>query len=520
MTETATFQSDVGVAPPHRAGAPGSPTSIGSNTAQGGLSLSLLRVRSYQAQAATRLETFLDRRRKLTLLHRVLVERADELAQQAASVRGCTVGEALATEVMPLLDAARFLARRAHRILGPRRPGATDRPAWLTGVDCEIQRQPLGLILIISPGNYPLFLAGVQLIQALAAGNAVWVKPAPGGTNVLEPLRDAVVQAGYPCGIIQLLPESPDAAQAAIGTGVDKVIFTGSAATGRKILGSLAPQLTPAVMELSGSDAVFIRGDADLLVAAQAVRFGLSLNRGATCIAPRRIFVEGPLLGPFCRQLTRELQRSGPIRISNEAAARWLPLVREALQDGAFIIAGALHPDHVKAPLVLGGVAPRMRLMQDDTFAPLAGVVGVAGDDEAISASEQCPFALGASVFGKDIAAARRLAARIRAGSVVLNDLIAPTADPRLPFGGLGASGFGVTRGPEGLLEMTAPKVVITNRSRWRPHYRPFRESDTPLFQSLLQLGHGRSLFRRLGALARVVFHFRKPDSSPTTSSK
>jgi acyl-CoA reductase-like NAD-dependent aldehyde dehydrogenase len=372
-------------------------------------------------------------------------------------------------------------------------------------VESEVHRQPLGLVMVIAPGNYPLFLGAVQVLQALAAGNAVWIKPAPGAAKLMISFRDALVRAGFVADLIQVLPESVEATQAAIDTGVDKVVFTGSAETGRHILARLAPRLTPAIMELSGCDAVFLRVDADLDLAARAICFGLTLNRGATCIAPRRIFVPRQLLGNFTRALLKELKAADSIHLGTGAIKRWLPWVKEALADGAFIVAGKLHSDHVTAPLVLSGTASEMKLLRDDSFAPVACLVTVDSEEEALTANSQCPFALSASVFGKDASEARQFAERIRAGSVIVNDLIAPTADPRLPFGGTGQSGFGVTRGAEGLLEMTSPKVVITNRSRMRMHYQPFREADTPLFQSLLRLSHSPSLIQKLRALFQTI---------------
>ncbi len=470
----------------------------------------MLKFRSLQAQAISALEPGSQRRSRLMHAVAELADHSDELARLVAEHRHCTAAEALATELIPLLDAAKYLAKNMNRILAPRRLGGAGRPGWLTGVTSEVQRQPLGLILVIAPGNYPLYLVAVQVLQALAAGNAVWIKPAPGASGLMQYFCDVLVRAGFRPELVHLLPDSVAAAQAAVDAGVDKVLFTGSADTGRRLLAQLAPHLTPAVMELSGCDAVFLLEDADLKLAARAIRFGLTLNHGATCIAPRRIFVPRKLLGAFNRALHQELKSADPIHLGVDASKRWLPWVKEALSEGAFVVAGTLYADHATAPVILSGARPEMKLMRDDTFAPVAGMVVVDSEEEALTANSQCPFALGASVFGRDANGARRFAGKVRAGSVIVNDLIAPTADPRLPFGGLGQSGFGVTRGPEGLLEMTAPKVIINNCSRFRMHYRPFREVDASLFQSLLQLSHGRSFLRRLRALFETISIVRK----------
>ena len=136
---------------------------------------------------------------------------------------------------------------------------------------------------------------------------------------------------------------------------------------------------------------------------------------------------------------------------------------------------------------------------------PLAVLTTVRDDEEALQRIADCPYALGASVFSRDTRAAEQLASRIRAGVVVINDLIAPTADPRLPFGGRGRSGFGVTRGAEGLLEMTVPRVITRRAGTARPHYAPLRKSDAPIFAAFAQLAHGRKLKSRLRATWQLV---------------
>ena len=154
--------------------------------------------------------------------------------------RGRTPADTLATEVIPLADACRFLEREAARLLRPRRLGRRGRPLWLAGAEAEIRREPLGVILILAPGNYPLFLPGVQLLQALAAGNAVLLKPAPGCTAPIAVLIDLLRNAGLPSDLVQLLHEDVAGARAAIAQGVERVVLTGSAETGRGVLADLA----------------------------------------------------------------------------------------------------------------------------------------------------------------------------------------------------------------------------------------------------------------------------------------
>lgn len=451
-------------------------------------------------------------------LRRLIAENARELAAASASERSRPVAESLTAEVLPLAEACRFLESNAKNILGRRRLGRKHRPLWLAGVRSEIEREPFGVVLIIGPGNYPLLLPGVQLLQALVAGNAVVLKPGGGSASACA-LLNMIARAGFPSGLVSLLPESPEAARAAIRAGPDKVVFTGSAATGQKILAQLAPQLIPATMELSGCDAAIVRADADLDLASRALAFGLRLNNGATCISPKRVFVvrsvATELEGRLAYWLSADVRRGSRVQtpLASDHALAALPaterlrsLLEEALALGAHFIAGEIQPDgSVDLPVVLAGVPPQARLLREDVFAPVLAIVTVADDHEALLRSNDCLFELGASVFTRDEVAGRDLAGRINAGVVTVNDLILPTADPRLPFGGRKHSGFGVTRGAEGLLELTRPKVVTVSRSRFRPAFDPPGAGDEALLEAYLNLTHGRGFKSRCRSLISLI---------------
>ncbi len=439
-------------------------------------------------------------------LRRRVAENAAALSEASASARHRPAMESLTAEVLPLAEACRFLEREAESILATRRLSRRALPLWLSGVRREIRREPLGLVLIIGPGNYPLLLPGVQMIQALAAGNAVLLKPGVGGTAAALMLIELIVRAGFDPLLVSLLPESTAAARAAIEACPDKVLFTGSAETGEKILLQLAPHIIPSTMELSGSDAVVVRSDADLDLVTKALVFSLNLNAGATCMAPKRVFVHRSIATEFEGRLARAFPIELSLRLAPAVSANLRPMLEQALAAGVHFIAGGLHNDgSVLAPLVLGGAVPGSRLLREDIFAPVLVVVTVASDDEAVTRANDCPFALGASVFTRDHTTARELGARLDAGVVTINDLIVPTADAHLPFGGRKRSGFGVTRGAEGLLELTAPKVITVSRSKFRPAFGPPHPQDEALFQAYLGLAHGRSVRQRARALVGLL---------------
>jgi acyl-CoA reductase-like NAD-dependent aldehyde dehydrogenase len=410
--------------------------------------------------------------------------------------------ESLAVEVAPVLDAMRWLERDAAKVLAPRRTGRRGRPSWYAGMSAEVRRVPLGLVLVIGPSNYPFMLPAIQAAQALAAGNAVVVKPGTGGERALRSWAGTLAEAGLPEGLLAILDEATETAKAAVEAGADHVVLTGSVESGRAVLRRLAETLTPATMELSGSDAVFVSEDADLDLTARALRFGLELNGGASCIAPRRAFVARTRLEELERRLGEELASSEALPATAPRVARVRELVEEALAAGARVAAGAAPEEGRLAPLVLSGLARDSELLEAEHFGPLLALFPVDSMDEALELDARCPQALGASVFSRDEAAARALAGRVRAGVVTINDCVAPTGDPRLPFGGRDASGFGTTRGPEGLLALTAPQVLTLTRGR-RRHLDRLGEGAAALFASLIRFAHGAA--GRLAALPGLV---------------
>lgn len=450
-------------------------------------------------------------------LRQLIAEHAMRLAEASASARQRPALESLTAEVLPLAEACRFLERNAQKILATQRLGRRGIPLWLAGARSEIHREPFGVVLIIGPGNYPLLLPGVQLIQSLVAGNAVLLKPGTGGTPAARTLCELIVRAGFDSQLVALLPETSEAARAAICARPDKVLFTGSAATGEKILAQLAPHLIPATMELSGCDAVIIRDDADLDLAVKALAFGLTLNAGATCMSPKRVFVhrslatelEGRLANAF-RSSRREGSQfssgGGQSLLTSAATATLKALIEDALAQGAHFIAGGIRDDSaIIGPIILAGVSPASRLLREDIFAPVLSIVTVADDHEAILRTNDCPFALTASIFSRDKVAARSLATQIHPGVVTINDLILPTADARLPFGGRKRSGFGPTRGAEGLLELTTAKVVTVSRAKFRPAFEPPQHGDGKLFEAYLQFTHGDGFKARWAALVSLI---------------
>ena len=390
---------------------------------------------------------------RTTVESRLLIVRRirDRLAANVTALVDCfpkqlirSRADSITCEILPLAEACRFLEREAGRILAPRSLSSSARPLWLSRVKVEVQRQPVGLVLVIGASNYPLFLAGVQTLQALVAGNAVLLKPGRGGGAVLNRFAELALAAGLPSQLMTVLDEEVSSAEEAIDQGVDKIVLTGSVESGRAVLRRAAGHITPAILELSGNDAVFIQASADVERAARCIAFGMQLNGGETCIVPRRVFVHSAVVNQF------------------EACLR--PIL-DADCDGRSI-----------------------------------DIITVDSDGQALELAAENRYALGAVIFGKEPGAAR-LAEKIRAGVIVINDMIVPTADPRVSFGGSGLSGFGTTRGEQGLLEMTKLKTVVLQKAKRLRHLDAPPPNAEALFSAYLAAAHRSGWGERFSAL-------------------
>jgi aldehyde dehydrogenase (NAD+) len=457
-------------------------------------------------------------RARVSVVRRLRRRAASAAQELAETVPLCLLGalnrtlaDTLVSEVLPLLKACQFLERDAAAILKTRRLNAVGGLLRRRGVDSRVERAPLGIVLVLGAANYPLFLAGVQVLQALVAGNAVLWKPAPGTEAPAFALKTLLAEAGLRAELLTVLDSSVEAANEAIAGGVDHVVLTGSAETGKAVLRQLAETLTPATMELSGCDAVFVLPDADVAHTIQALTFGLRLNGSCTCMAPRRVFLVGmaeEAAARFEAALTSALSGIDEVPIPARTEKLLRDLISDARSQGAQIVLDGLDAGSTGATLILGAT-PAMQAMQADVFAPVMSVMRAEDAGEALAANAACAYGLTASIFGSE-GEARRLAERLRVGHVLINDVIIPTIDPRVPFGGRGRSGFGVTRGAEGLLAMTTPRTVQVQRGWSKRSYEPTGAGHVALFSGLAALLHGDGFRKRWDGLKRLVAAARK----------
>lgn len=417
-------------------------------------------------------------------LRRALRDNREELLDELALLRpDSTRGELLSSELLPLLDTCVFLERESESILAPVKLGSRGQPVWLWGVHTVIYREPVGNVLILGPGNYPLFLPIVQALHAWAAGNCVWLKSAPGSLRLHQIVQRLFLKAGGEEGWFRLLGEQNESYSESLDK-VQKVVLVGSASTGRSVLAQAGGALVPAIAELSGWDCVFIHPDADIDMAARAVAFGLSLNTGRTCVAPRRVLLRGSVEA-FESAYLRAVEK----RVSKPLSEAEAQLVDRMQSQGC----RPLWAEERHGPVLVSRVAGDDRLLREEEFGSVAVLRVVESDAEALELAWGCPYGLGATLFGPEDWA-ESLARKVPAQMVVVNDMIVPTADPRVPFGGSGKSGFGRMRGAEGLLEMTQSRVVAVRRSGSLDHLAPPTPSDDVIVENFMLMAHADGL--------------------------
>jgi acyl-CoA reductase-like NAD-dependent aldehyde dehydrogenase len=422
---------------------------------------------------------------RCALLRRVreaLFARRQEVAGVITREVGKPRVEALFADVLVALDSATYYADHAVEMLRAER--VPHRNLAVKAKSGWLRYEPYGVIGLISPWNYPLAIPMGQIVPAVVAGNAVVLKP-----SELTPWCGALIgelfaQAGFPRDLVQVVQGGGPVGAALVEAGPDKVIFTGSVATGKKVAEACARRLIPSVLELGGKDAMIVLADADLEIASSAAVWGGFTNCGQACLSVERIYVEQGIAKRFierCVAKTRLLKLGpgsdpdtevGPM-IRPQQVDRVEEQLRDAIARGARVLTGGrrrpdLGPFYFE-PTVVVDVDHSMRIMREETFGPVLAVRSVADAEEAVSLANDSPFGLSASVWTHDARRGQRIAAKLRAGSVMVNDVASYFAIPEAPHGGCGASGWGRTHSRLGLMEMVQVKYIDVDRLPRRP---------------------------------------------------
>src|SRR6476661_4223588 len=409
------------------------------------------------AQEAWGATPLVDRRALLVAVAETVLERADEIADTVVSETGKPRVEAFTTELFPALDALVWLAKEAPELLAPERVGYPQ--LHLKHKRASLHYEPIGVVGVIAPWNFPFAIPFTQSAYALAAGNSVLLKP-----SELTPLTGALVAELFAAAGAPLLLAQGDGAvgEALVASrGLGKVLFTGSAEVGRRVAAAAGERLVPVTLELGGKDPMLVLDDADLSRAVDGALWGSFLNCGQVCSGVERIYVEGDLFEPFVEE---------PARIEH-----------------------------------------------DETFGPVVTVARTSDENAAVRAANDSTFALGASVWTSDAERAKRLAHRLRAGTVWHNDHAYSYGAAQAAWGGRGESGFGRTHSKHGLYDLTAPKFVDRDSGRVPvPWWFPYDENAAGAFHGALAalytggpLARTRAVWRERRGLLRMARRYR-----------
>ena len=482
--------------------------------------------RARAAQTAWAAEGVAARARVLERFRRVLFARRAEVADVLRREVGKPASEALGSEVSVVLDFARFYARIAPKAL--RSPWTRPRSPAMWRKRVRVEHAPFGVIAVVSPWNYPFMLAAGAVLPALVAGNAVVLKPSeytPGSALLLASLLH---EAGVPPAVFAVVLGDGVTGAALTASDVDKVSFTGSEVAGRRVAMACAARLVPYALELGGSDAAVVLEDADVGLAARGITWGRFTNAGQTCVAPKRVFVVGAAYEPFLRETATIVAAMGPAGadgahgvgpLVRPSQARELEaLLADAVQRGATIAARGAGggPDGYVAPTLLADVTPAMRVMREETFGPLLPVARVASEAEAIERANASVYGLSASVWTADRARGVRVAERLHAGTVAVNDTVIVAGMAEVPHGGVKASGGGRAHGLAGLMECVQTRTVVAERMPGLPQvwWRGGGETAGAL-DAFLNLVHGRGVRARLGAVGTAMSLLRRARGAP-----
>jgi succinate-semialdehyde dehydrogenase/glutarate-semialdehyde dehydrogenase len=433
--------------------------------------------------------TLADRGRYLERTAEILAGDLEEVARLLTAEQGKPITESHTMEVVPTIDALRWIAAEGPQILAEQQVKMGG--GLFFGKKAKLAFEPLGVVAVIAPWNYPWSIPFGEIAIALMAGNGVVLKPSELTPLLGERIRVAFEKAGVPEGLVSVVQGDGEVGRAVVESDVAKVFFTGSVATGYSVGAACAARMKGAVLELGGKDPAIVCADADLDNAIDGIAWGGFANAGQTCSGIERIYVVADVAERFLAGLGAAAERLavgdpqswdteiGPM-VSPEQAAIVTGLVDDAIAAGAERVCGgpvevAGSPGSHIAPTVLTGVTHEMRIMREEIFGPVLPVVVVEDEEEALRLANDSDFGLGASIWTRDRAKGERMARRVRSGMVWINDHAYTHAAVQCAWGGIKDSGLGRTHSSFGFYECAEVKTVTWNPARsrdfwWHPY--------------------------------------------------
>ncbi|SDI81065.1 aldehyde dehydrogenase (NAD+) [Frankineae bacterium MT45] len=415
--------------------------------------------------------SFSGRREYLDKWNAVITRRIMQLANVSHEETGKPHGDAQ-LEIMIAIDHIAWAGSHAEKVLGPKKVSSG---LLMANQAATVEYRPLGVVGVIGPWNYPVLTPMGSIAYALAAGNAVVFKPSEFSPGVGTWLADAWAEVAPDHPVLQVITGLGATGAALCKAGVNKLAFTGSTATGKKVMAACAETLTPVVIEAGGKDSIIVDSDADVAAAADAALWGAMSNAGQTCIGMERAYVHERVYDEFIRELKAKAKAVelsaepgglvGPITMPSQLKVIASHIADAADRGGTFILGGPNSVgDRYVQPTIITDVPEDSIAITEETFGPTLTVKKVSSMDEAVELTNATRYGLGASIFAKQ--RGMELARRVRSGMAAVNSVMAFAGVPALPFGGVGDSGFGRIHGADGLREFTYAKAITRQRMK------------------------------------------------------
>ena len=475
--------------------------------------------RARAAQAEWAQTSFSERRAVLREVLEWVVENQREICRIAVKDSGKTMVDAAMGEIFPVCEKLRYTIANGERDLKPERRS----PGFLLHKTARVEYQPLGVVGVIAPWNFPFHNLFCPTIPALFAGNAVVAKISEwtswSGEEYLEIFRRVLRSRGHSEDLVQIITGWGETGAHLVRSGVEKIFFTGSPGNGRKVMETASDGLTPVVLELGGKDPLIVCDDAKLEQAADAAMLGVFTACGQMCVGAERLYVFDEVYDDFVELMqsrVSKLRQGSPLGSELvDLGATTMPqqldiiqsLVDDAVEKGARLLVGGhknsdLPGQHFE-PTLLADVDHNMRITQEEIFGPVMTVIRVHDEDEAVRLANDCPYGLGSSIFTRDKQRGETMARRIRSGMSVVNDYGVAYMMQSLPFGGVGISGIGRINGREGLRACCNVKAIVSDRLPIRKSIavHPIREHSYDLVESAVRVIYGRGLRNKARAV-------------------
>ena len=469
--------------------------------------------------------SFAERSRLVMRAREVILADIDGIAKLISAESGKPFGEAISMEIAPVLDLMQYFARNTEKMLRPAKIGIG--LYALMGRSSKIVYHPLGVVGIIPAWNYPFSIPLGEAVMALMAGNTVVIKPSELTPMIGLKIGEIFEGAGFPHDAVQIISGAGETGAALVEAAPDKIMFTGSVATGKKIAAAAAKNLTSVVLELGGKDPMIVFEDANLELAAGAAVWGAFCNAGQSCSSVERLYVQESVVEELTRKIVKRtgqmVQDTGDketTSIGAMSSERQLKIVEDHVQNfresGANIETGGKRNEVLDGlfyePTVISGATNDMRAMQEETFGPTLPIATFKTEEEAIALANDSEFGLTASVWTRDYAKGNRVAARIEAGSVCVNEVLYTHGIGQTPWGGFKNSGRGRTHGREGLMELVQPQHIHVNRIAILPDawWMPYTPTAVETFRGFAKYFASGSLVKTAMLLPHLFQRYRE----------